>query len=1367
MLCLCLLLIALIPAAAQADEAISVPGAGAGQTQEPVALATDETNGRLFVADRGNRRIDVFDTSGTFIRAFGWGVVASGPGNVPRNDIQETDVNATGGSFSLVFVLNGFGNVGRLETVTIPFDATAATVQAALEGLSAIGPGDVVVSGPAGGPWTIEFKGAYADVDVLQLEEGAASDLTGGTGELEISTLQPGANYEVCEAADGDVCREGQRGVLTGQLSPSSVAVDPSTGDVYVFDGLETASAEKLPNNRVQKFTAEGEFIYMLGGGVNLDTGEDICTGTSGDNCGRGEKGTAIGEFNAASSAIAVGPGGVLYVNDGGRVQKFTSSGTFIEQVSLPGIESRQLAVDSAGNIYGVAAELEIRKYDPSGTLLDTVSANFINAITIDSSDNLYAATRESGRPGISRYDSSLNLNLIFYNSLVGPLRPPERALSPAPGGVFTVNGEPVMFVELPTPGPVVYPLSETNFADPIGNVRATLHAEINPEGKATTFHFEYIEQAAFESSGGWSSPEVKETPESGSIGADFLLHEVQAAIGCANPQTETSSCLTPDTEYRFRVVATNADGTNTGPDALFTTKLPVEFGNLWTTDVDTDFATVHGEVNPLGFPTTGYFEVVTQQAFQESGFATATKVPAGTPLDFGSGEALVEQSAAVSGLQPSTTYRYRLVASNNCKPLEPTVVCTSESDFESSPPTFTTFALPTSSNATCANAAFRSGTAAFLPDCRGYEMVSPVDKNGANIETGFNFTNYPAALDQSAEDGQSVTYSAYVSFDDPEGSPFSSQYISRRGSSSWSTKSISPPREGPMIFEPEAIDFQFKGFTEDLCSGWVRQDTAKPLLAPKAIPGYENIYRRDNCDPGSGSWEGVTSTEVAVPATNRTFSPQLEGFSADGSKTVFSAIEKLTANAKAGKRQAYEVVNEELELVCILPNNSVALQGCNLGSGPSSAERERSLFNAVSDDGSRVFWNTGNRIYVRIDGGTPEAKTVAVSQVVSNDPAFFHGAAADGSKAVFTIGNGLYEFDVDGNTATQVADGVRGVAGISEDASRIYFVSDQALAPGAEAGDANLYLTEAGEETFIAALPSLGLLSPIAEEPFRRTSRVTPDGQRIVFMSSGSQTGYDNTDAVSGEKDQEVFLFDATAEGGAGRLVCVSCNPTGSRPEGRSIDLLGTHDFWVAATIPTWNSQLSAPRVLSDDGSRVFFNSYERLVSQDSNGKVDAYQWERLGAGDCKEISYTYSSAAAGCISLISSGQSDEDSFYVDSSASGNDVFFKTYSSLVPQDPMFVDIYDARVGGGFATPPPAPDCDPNAVGTSAACQLPPPPPAALSPASQVPGPGNPPRSKKPKKCPKGKHKVKRKGKIVCVKNKKKQGKRTSGRAGR
>jgi hypothetical protein len=193
---------------------------------------------------------------------------------------------------------------------------------------------------------------------------------------------------------------------------------------------------------------------------------------------------------------------------------------------------------------------------------------------------------------------------------------------------------------------------------------------------------------------------------------------------------------------------------------------------------------------------------------------------------------------------------------------------------------------------------------------------------------------------------------------------------------------------------------------------------------------------------------------------------------------------------------------------------------------------------------------------------------------------------------------------------------------------------------------------------------------------------------------------------------------------------------------------------FWVAARLPVFESNLYAPQVLTQDGSRLYFEAVDPLVARDTNTHIDVYQWEQLGAGGaegCRETDQSFAPGSGGCISLISSGQSNRDAEFVDASASGEDVFFTTLASLVPQDYGLLDIYDARVGGGFPAPPtPQPECE------AENCQHPPPAPQFQTPSSNTyTGPGNLPPEGKPKKCPKGTHKAKKNKKSVCMKNRK------------
>jgi hypothetical protein len=89
--------------------------------------------------------------------------------------------------------------------------------------------------------------------------------------------------------------------------------------------------------------------------------------------------------------------------------------------------------------------------------------------------------------------------------------------------------------------------------------------------------------------------------------------------------------------------------------------------------------------------------------------------------------------------------------------------------------------------------------------------------------------------------------------------------------------------------------------------------------------------------------------------------------------------------------------------------------------------------------------------------------------------------------------------------------------------------------------------------------------------------------------------------------------------------------------------------------------------------------------------------------------------------VQLISAGRSAQPSTFIDASADGSSAFFLTDESLLPTDPGSTDIYLARSGGGFPSPPSGIPCDGDA------CQALPGAPDDPTPGTQVPGSGNPP----------------------------------------
>jgi hypothetical protein len=249
--------------------------------------------------------------------------------------------------------------------------------------------------------------------------------------------------------------------------------------------------------------------------------------------------------------------------------------------------------------------------------------------------------------------------------------------------------------------------------------------------------------------------------------------------------------------------------------------------------------------------------------------------------------------------------------------------------------------------------------------------------------------------------------------------------------------------------------------------------------------------------------------------------------------------------------------------------------------------------------------------------------------------------------------------------------------------------------------GQPNLYVWHAGVTKLI------GTLSPEDRRTWARaydesesatewTARVTQDGENLAFDSREPLTGYDNRQVVTDEPTSQVYLYNAPAD----TLVCASCNPSGARPLGHS----------TLGGVPL---AFNVPRNLSENGSRLFFNSDDSLVLRDVNNVGDVYQFH------------------AGAISLISTGTAGSPATFDDASRHGSDVYFATRAPLVGTDlDTLVDLYDARVGGGFLEAPPPGSCVAEACRPQAAL-----PPSVTPPGSaNLRGPGNT-RAKRKKAC--------------------------------
>jgi hypothetical protein len=733
--------------------------------------------------------------------------------------------------------------------------------------------------------------------------------------------------------------------------------------------------------------------------------------------------------------------------------------------------------------------------------------------------------------------------------------------------------------------------------------------------------------------------------------------------------------------------------------------------------------AELEAQVNPKGSLTSYTFQYITQTAFEADGetFGPGTLESPSPPTVLGAGQSPLRASTVLTGLAPDTAYRFRAVAESHCSGSEPEKVCEDEGPAAS----FRTYPVEV----------------AGPPDARAYELVSPAKKNGGQVlpaepitstcglaecKPGAAFTHFPM---QSAPDGEAVVYEG-TPFSPSEGAVIENEYLARRTPSGWATANLTPP-----LLQSKGAQ-GYKAFDQTLSEGVLEQSAPSFGAAP---PNYANLYRQPSADP-------LTLTPLITQAPpnrvagngSNSFRTTYAGASVDFSHLIFEANDALSEGAldpTEEEADLYEAVGGELRLVNVLPNEStepgVLGSGTLLKSGDPNTPAGV-VDGAISADGRRIFWTSkAGALYVREDGTT----TTEIE-----DPGKFLAAGSDGSRVLLSDGC-LYVLETKACTdLTQGQGGFQGIAGHSADLSHLYFVDTAVLTeePNSQgdkavAAEPNLYAWTDGQAepqtSFIATLlpgDNTNSAGDWQASPAVRTAEASPAGRYLAFLSTAKLTGVPNVGPCQLEGSSgkyinaactEVFLYDSAAQ----TLSCPSCNRSGSAPLGPS----------VLRLIKGARGSLPQPRYLTDSG-RLYFDSADALSYLDTNGRVeDVYQYEPQALGGCGR--------EGGCVSLVSAGRSSIDSNLLTIDASGNNVFFTSRDRLVGADTdEQIDLYDARVEGGFAEPKPPIPCG------GEACQPQSVIPPEAPPAPAPPGAGN---YKPPKKCPKGK--VRRGGKCV------------------
>jgi len=1301
---LCALVTVLLFWTAPASAALTHPflnslgpsGVGAGAFERVRSIAVDSATGDVYVLDTGKQAIYKFNAAGAPVNFSGLGT----------NVIE--GVTSSGGG---------------------------AEFQIAVDSSNGPDKGDIYV--------------ANNEVVLIYGEDGKPVEVGGEPAKL----------------TGGEAC-----GVAVDPSGVVYVGFYPETVRKYtpvsnpVTNADETASMAGLKS--ICNIAVDGEgnvFAATYSGGVSeyssLQFGSLAATGTVIDE----EKGSTLAGDPAIPGHVYIDEGSdIAEYETSGTPTRLGTTGT-----SEPGQLSESFGVAVAGasgseTLYGSSAAREgvIDRYGPAALVPEVVVAEVTNLKT--TSVTLNGTVNPSSNTIEAEYQFQYGTTTAYGTS--SPATPAKVGTGEAPvpmianltglepnttyhyrlNGINANGTEHTADHTFTTPGP---PRIEGEGAEAVTQSGATLASRLSADGFKTSYHFEYGETIGYGTS--TSSGELEPSEE----------HPVTAAV----------TGLKVGTTYHYRLVASSeVEGkleTVDGPDEEFTTIAAAPISSESVSNLSPTSVQLDAKVNPLGNDTHAYFQYGTENCTEHP--ASCANIPAPPGTDLGAGTGDQETTIELTGLTPETTYHYRVIATNTLGtasgpdetfttyPAAPgSGGCPNEQlraeTHSSRLPDCRVYELVSPPNKH-GNQAGVNGSgnplrAAASPSGNrvAYEGTGPLVESptgqepwSVSLRSSTGWTTraaLPRIQEQvlpalggpvhinPAPDLSSFYFSSIDAFVGPP-DLFADPNIFVAGENAflepeWISRPTIANPEPPLNSVADATNSELAGGSQDLSTVYftyagtlVREDEprannpafqaqiAEYLPSPNSTDRIWGLYESKGHGLKSAGIlpDGSTDPWGAVPAATEPGGLEPDAYNnqvaADGSRAFFvspdPAVDRTGPGAgdepcpKSGYEaehpggcipQLYVRVNgEKTELVSAdalasKPGEppAPAPHGPLPVPAPVGAAAEPAPYVFASPDGSHAFFESHDKL----------AKSATAQEPTGAGP-------------------WTYDFEVNTGSLTYLPGVVGPVIASSADGSRFVFENTSTAPPTLQLWSA------ASPIATIAPLPKPESVENAEGEGNRGTlriapTRVTADGSVVAFETdSPLPGGFNNRGGWT-----QVYRYEATT----GKLNCVSCPPHGVTPSGDAH--LSEDDGQPGRDGATERNSWVSNRGISADGSRVFFDTRDPLVAQDTNNHRDVYEWEN------------------GKVALISSGTSLEDAFFMDNSESGEDVFFSTSQGLarVDTDGAY-DVYDARMGVPAAPSPPA--CS----GTG--CQgLPSPPPGFSTPSSATfAGTGNYPPS--------------------------------------
>jgi DNA-binding beta-propeller fold protein YncE len=1210
-------------------------------------VAVNDATHNVYVADTENRRIDEFDSKGQFIRAWGWGVATGAV------EFQVCTATCRAG-------LSGSAP-GQFET---------PSYVAVDNGASSASKGDVYVADTADNLVTKFDSEGHLVTTWGNNGENAQKEHTQPNGQLN------GSPTEVFNGGHGSEPLAG-------------IAVD-GAGHLWAYDITQELFEFKEDGTFMQACTAH------IGGAKPGAIGiSDMCT----EHCGI----NVLSGFRLAAR-LKEECAGAGFVSAGNEVAK-------------------SLAVDgSNGDIY----------IDRAGERIEDIPADCKPA-------------PEGCQP-----------SQIFGEELallgVGPPPPLSEAT-----GLAVDSGSGVVYVantgtqQIAAFGVVIAATSAP--ATSVSAHSAVLHGTVNPSGSelSTPCRFEYGTSTGY----GISVP-CEQSPEA--IGQGSEAVPVSAKVENLNGLTT----------YHFRLHARNAHGLVSSEDRQFETATTAVIKKLEVRGLTGTSAKLVAVVNPSGLAAQYHFEYGECEAESSCVSSPFTKGIPAPDATIAAGSSDVEVSQVIEGLNPSSTYHVRIAVSDTnglATPspeatfvFEPAALgCTTSrpaSDEHLADCRAYEMVTPREKDgALIDNGAFLTGPSVAPNGSRVFAKSiqcfhSPSSCTGIRQTEGdpFSFERTADGWATTALAPPVTVGSTMVTYDAETGlvlytlaavPPAREEFYAR--ATDGSLHAIGPISEAPGVQVAKVASSlvvttsDFDRIVYKVTQQWPSLEgtvsganlleysgtgNTSPTLVPVTGPAGST-----SMISACGSFLGGTSLS---PPRN-----EYNTLSEDG-RTVFFTVAPCFGGtgANAGIPVPADELYARIEQAAGMKTVQVSASG-----GESECDthcREAppgdAAYQGASSDGSRVYFTS-----------TRQLTNEASEDSRSGDKAFQRGCYLTNEAAP---GCNLYEFecpdhcenpasrhivDVSAGDNSGLGPQVQGVIAIPAGGSDVYFVAHGTLTTGANPagqepvpGSDNLYVYR----TATGGAPShLAFIATLAESDQRMWTKddglgiadVTPDGRFLVFPSHRALT----RDATTAEGPAQIYRYDAATE----QLQRVSIgshgfNDNGNNPAGDARIVEAEKGMALGTGVGR------ADPTMSDNGQFVFFQSpagltpgaldNQHVLGNNAVLAQNVYEWSANGAKLAD--GGTVCEQAEGCVSLVSDGKDVIEGSDAHANASavellgadqtGENVFFWTADPLVPQDTdTQVDLYDARVGGGFPAPPAPPVCEAGVLLSGEVCR--------------------------------------------------------------